>query len=160
VRWGLALGAVLAPAAALASFPLYLGYVLGDPLAWNHAEQAWGRRVSPLGFIRAFEHLPHALSQNPWLVRDVVAFVFYAVILAAARRAGVSVPWLVGGVAVVVLPLFSGSFESIGRFGLLAPPVFWGLAWLGRKRGVDRAIRAASVVLLVAATVTVPYVFP
>ena len=160
VRWGLALGAVLAPAAALASFPLYLGYVLGDPLAWNHAEQAWGRRVSPLGFIRAFEHLPHALSQNPWLVRDVVAFVVYAVILAAARRAGVSVPWLVGGVAVIGLPLFSGSFESIGRFGLLAPPVFWGLAWLGRKRGVDRAIRAASVVLLVAATVTVPYVFP
>jgi hypothetical protein len=56
--------------------------------------------------------------------------------------------------------VFSGSFDSIGRFGLLAPPLFWGLAWLGRSRRADLAIRATSLVLLVVATATVPYIFP
>jgi hypothetical protein len=160
VRRGLALGAVLAPVAALASFPAYLGFVLHDPFAWNDAEHAWGRRFSPLGFVRAVTHLPSMLAQNPWLVRDVVCFFVYLVLLAAARRAGTPGPWLIGGVAVLVLPLFSGAFTAIGRFGLLVPPLFWGLAWLGRRREADRAIRVASLVLLAGATFTIPFVFP
>jgi len=157
---GLALGAVLAPVAALASFPAYLGFVLHDPFAWSDAEHAWGRRFSPLGFVRAITHLPGMLAQNPWLVRDVVCFFVYLVLLAAARRAGTPHPWLIGGAAVVVLPLFSGAFTAIGRFGLLVPPVFWGLAWLGRHREADRAIRVASLALLAGATFTISYVFP
>lgn len=157
---GLALGAVIAPVAALASYPLYLGGVLHDPLAWNRAQQAWGRRFSPTGFVSAAMRLPHTLTQNPWLTRDVVCLVVYAALLVAARRAGTPLPWLVAGAAVVVLPVFSGSIDSIGRFGLLAPPLFWGLAWVGRGHRADLAVRAASVALLVAATVTVPFVFP
>jgi len=67
---------------------------------------------------------------------------------------------LLAGLAIVVLPLFSGAFTSIGRFGLLAPPLFWGLAWLGRGRQADLAIRAVSLALFVAAAVTVPLIFP
>lgn len=160
VARGIALGAVLSPAAALASYPLYLGSVLHDPLAWNEAERAWGRAFSPLGVGHAIIHLPHALATNPWLVRDVIAFAVYAVLLVAARRAGAPGPWLLGAVAVVALPLFSGSFDSIGRFGLLALPVFWGLAWIGRTPHVDRTIRGASLFLLVALTATIPLVFP
>jgi hypothetical protein len=161
VKRGVAVTAVLAPAAALASFPLYLGYVLGDPLAWNHAEQAWGRRFSPLGFLRTFGHLPRALATHPWLVRDIAACVVYVGLLAVSRRAGVPTAWFIGAVAIVLLPLFSGSFESVGRFGLLAPPLFWALAWLGgRRRGLDYAIRGVSVALLVGATLTIPFVFP
>jgi hypothetical protein len=157
---GVALGAVLAPVAALASFPAYLSYVLHDPLAWTRAEQAWGRRFSPLGFARAVTHLHGTLAQNPWLARDVICFFAYIALLVAARRAGTPLPWLVGGMAVLVLPLFSGSFTAIGRFGLLVPPLFWGLAWLGRQRTADRLIRVASLALLVAMTLTIPYVFP
>jgi hypothetical protein len=158
---GSAMGAVVAPLAALASFPLYLGGVLGDPLAWNHAERAWGRRFSPLGFVRTFEHLPNTVASHGWVVRDVCACAAYVVLLVAARRAGASGAWLLGGAAVILLPLFSGSFDSIGRFGLLAPPVFWGLAWIGQRGAkLDYAIRASSVLLLVGAMVTVPYVFP
>src|SRR4051794_19556265 len=40
---GLAAGAIAAPLAALLSYPLYLGSVLGDPHAWSKAQQAWGR---------------------------------------------------------------------------------------------------------------------
>jgi len=160
VERGLALGGVVAPAAALASFPAYLDRVLHDPLAWTRAEHAWGRHFSPLGFFNAFTHLPSTLAQNPGLVRDVVALLVYLGLFVAARRAGAPWSWLLAALAVVALPVFSGSFDSIGRFGLLAPPVFWGLAWLGQSRRADLAIRTTSLVLLVAATATVPFVFP
>jgi hypothetical protein len=160
LRRGLALGAVLAPAAALASYPVYLGSVLHDPLAWSQAEHAWGRKFSPLGFADTLVHLPQALAGRPWLARDAVCFTVYVVLLVAARRAGASTAWLIGAAAMVTVPLFSGSFESIGRFGLLALPVFWGLAWVGRTPPADRAIRAASLVLLVGLTATIPLAFP
>jgi len=160
VARGLALGAVGAPAAALASYPLYLGSVLHDPLAWSQAERAWGRAFSPFGFVGTVVQLPHALAGNPWLVRDVICFAAYVALLVAARRAGAPLPWLLGAAAIVTLPLFSGSFESIGRFGLLALPVLWGLASLGRNPAADRAIRGVAVVLLVALTATIPFVFP
>jgi len=157
---GVALAAVIAPIAALASFPAYLGVVLHDPLAWNSAEHAWGRRFSPLGFVHALTGLPGLIAQNPWLIRDVVCFVLYLGLLEAARRAGTPRPWLVGGLLVIVLPVFSGAFTAVGRFGLLVPPIFWGLAWLGRRAKADRAIRVASLALLIGATFTIPYVFP
>ena len=160
LKRGIALGAGCAPAAALVSYPSYLGSVLHDPFAWNQAEHAWGRSFSPLGVARTIVHLPHALAGTPWLARDVACFVVYVALLFAARRAGTPLPWLVGAAAVVTLPLFSGSFQSIGRFGLLALPVFWGLAWLGRNPATDRTIRAASLVLLVTLTASTPFVFP
>jgi hypothetical protein len=61
---------------------------------------------------------------------------------------------------VVVLPTFSGSFSSIGRFGLLAPAVIWGLATIGRSSRVDVLIRGLSVALLAGATVAIPLAFP
>jgi hypothetical protein len=160
IERGAAAGAVVAPAAALASYPLYLSHVIHDPLAWPRAQLAWGRRFHALGPITAIEHLPVTLGHNAWLVRDVIAFVAYLVLLAVAWRVGTPLSWLLTGLAIVVLPVFSGGFDSIARFGLLVPPLFWALAWLGRRRGVDLAIRVASITLLVGATLTIPHVFP
>ncbi|MEN3342521.1 MAG: hypothetical protein V7644_1925 [Actinomycetota bacterium] len=157
---GLALGAALAPVAALASFALYLGLALHDPLGWTHAERAWGRRFTPLGLLRAVEGLPRAVAGNAWVLRDVVFFLVYLGLLVAARRAGAPLAWVAAGAVVVVLPTFSGSFHSIGRFGLLAPAAFWGLAALGGSRRTDLLIRAASAALLVAGVLTLPFVFP
>ena len=159
-RRGVAFGASLASVGALAAYPLYLDRVLRDPGAWSRAERAWGRRFTPLGALHAIEHLPQAFAGNAWVTRDVVAFVLYVVLLVAAARAGTPRVWLLVAGAIVVLPLFSGSFSSIGRFGLLAPPIFWGLAWVGRRPRLDLSIRAASLVLLVAATATIPLIFP
>jgi hypothetical protein len=61
---------------------------------------------------------------------------------------------------VTILPTFSGSFHSIGRFGPLAPVVFWGLASLGARPRADATIRAVSAVLLVGGTVSLAWVFP
>ena len=157
---GLAVGAVLAPAAAIASFSLYLWSVIGDPMAWSQAQKAWGRHFSPLGFVHAIDNLGRAFAHDAWVTRDVVAVLLYLLLLAAAARAGVSWPWLLSGVGVVVLPLFSGSFDSIGRFGLLAPAAFWGLAALGRDRRLHRVILGLSAPLLVAAVVVLPLQFP
>ena len=159
-RRGLALGAILAPAAAIASFSLYLGHTLGDPMAWSQAQRAWGRHFSPLGVVNAVEGLGRAFAHDAWIARDVVAVVLYLALLAAAARAHVPWPWLVSGAAIVVLPLFSGSFDSVGRFGLLAPAAFWGLGALGRDPRVHRLILVSSVPLLAAAIVTLPLHFP
>jgi len=157
---GLAFGAALAPFAVLASFPLYLGFVLHDPFAWSKAESRWGRHFSPIGFVDAFDRLPAAFDHSAWVLRDLGALAGYLLLLWLARRSSVPLAWRLAGLAVVALPVFSGSFDSIARFGLLVPAVFWGLAWVGRHRHADRAIRIASIGLLAAATATIPYAFP
>jgi hypothetical protein len=157
---GVALGAVAAPLAALASFSLYLGHVVGDRGAWSEAQQAWGRNFSPLGFVHAIGGLDTAFTRDAWVVRDVVAALLYIALLVVAARARVPWPWLASGAAIVVLPLFSGSFDSIGRIGLLAPAPLWGLAVLGRVPRLHRLILGLSAPLLVAALVTSPLVFP
>lgn len=155
-----ALGAVIAPFAALACFAVYLDLTLGDPLAWLHAERAWGRHFTPLGLLAAVKQVPGAYAGNPWVVRDIVCFVLYLGLLAIALRASVPRWWVAAGVGVVVLPTFSGSFNSIGRFGLLAPAVIWGLATLGRSSRADAVIRGLCVALLAGATATIPLAFP
>jgi hypothetical protein len=157
---GTAIGAILAPVAAIGSFSLYLGTTLGDPMAWSQAERAWGRHFSPLGLVNAVDGLGRAFAQDAWVVRDVIAVLVYLVLLAAAARAGVSWPWLLSGLAIVMFPLFSGSFDSISRFGLLAPAAFWGLAAIGRDPRAHRAILALSIPLLAAAIVVLPLQFP
>ena len=157
---GFALGAALAPWAALASYPLYLWTALDDPFAWSKAQQEWQRQFSPLGLFHSLAHLGGAFDQSAWISRDLGALVLYLVLMAIALRAGAPLAWILAGLPVVVLPAFSESFTSIARFGLLVPPAFWGLAVLGRDRRADRAIQLASMVLLVAATATVPLAFP
>lgn len=155
-RRGVAWGAVAAPFAALGSFALYLGATLHDPLAWTHAERAWGRRFTPLGLARAIAGVPQAFASNAWVVRDIAYFALYLALLALAYRAGAPLAWIAAGALIVVLPTFSGSFHSINRFGLLAPAVFWGLAALPRPR----VVAAVAGCLLVVTVATLPLMFP
>ena len=160
VARGAALAAVLAPVAAVASYSLYLATVLHDPLAWSQAEHAWGRQFRITGAYEAFARLPVVVGHTPGLVRDLVFFFAYLALLYAARRAGAPLPWLAAATAIVVLPIFTGAFDSIGRFGLLAPPLFWGLADLTRSARAERLTCAALLVLLVLGTASLAFVFP
>ena len=159
-RRGAAFTAVLAPVAAIASYSLYLATVLHDPLAWSQAERAWGRRFRLGGVYEAFAHLPATVGHEVWLTRDVVSFFVYLALLAVAWRLGTPLAWIAGGAAVVVLPVFTGAFDSIGRFGLLAPPIFWGLAGLTRNARSERVVQVLSLGLLVLGTASLAYVFP
>jgi hypothetical protein len=155
---GRAIGAALAPVASFLSFPLYLGWAVHDTFAWSHAQAAWGRAFGLEGFGNAFRGLSQPGAT--WLWRDVAFVVVYVVLLVTARRNGVPRSWILAGAAIVLIPLASGSFMSASRFGLLALPVYWGLAFCARRPLVRRALLVVSAGLLVAGTITIPLVTP
>jgi hypothetical protein len=157
---GRATGALAAPIAALLSYPIYLWTILGDPNAWSKAQEAWGRTFELTGFLRAFEQLPARGGTDHWILRDAIFCLAYLLLLAVAYRARVPRGWIAAGALMVLLPLESGSFISIARFGLLALPVWWGLAVLARRRSVEWALRTVSVGLLVTFVITLPLIFP
>jgi Mannosyltransferase (PIG-V) len=153
-------GAVLAGPAAAVSFPLYLGWSLHNPLAWSEAQTAWGRSFRVDGLYDALTGIAHQLASHAWACRDFLACLLTLVLLALARRAGGPKTWVGLGVATVLGPLASGSFESDARFALAVLPVYWALASLCRRRRVFNAVAAVSTFLLATATLTLPLVFP
>ena len=157
---GRGVGALLAGPAAALSFPLYLGWALHDPLAWNKAQTAWGRSFRVDGIYHAFTGITRQVATQGWPYRDFVACVVTLGLLALARRAGVPWTWVALGFATVLVPLGSGSFESDARFALPALPVYWTLAWLCRRQLALRTVVAVSTVLLATATLTLPLLFP
>jgi hypothetical protein len=157
---GFAAAAVAAPLAALASFSLYLADVLGNASAWSKAQQAWGRSFTWDGFVHAFSQLPARNGTDHWILRDALFCLAYLILLAVAARARLPRGWILAGALMVLLPLETGSFISVARFGLLAPAVFWALAVLARRPAIDVALRTVSVALLVVLTLTLPLIFP
>jgi hypothetical protein len=157
---GEALGAVVAPVASAATFPLYLSWTLHNVHAWNWAERGWGRSFKADGIVKAFTGLPSLIGQNHWLIRDVVFAVVYLVLLYVAWRVGIGLAWVVAGLLVFVLPLTSGSFVSDARFGLFALPAYWGLAALTRRRLALAAVLLFSLALLVGGMLSVPFTHP
>ena len=93
-------------------------------------------------------------------MRDIAFCVVTLMLLAAALRIGAPRGWIVLGALIVLLPLGSGSFTSDARFGLLALPAYWGLASLCHGRLRFALAAGSSAVLLAAATVSLPLVFP
>jgi hypothetical protein len=162
-----ALGAAAAPLAALAVLWGYLWWKVGDPHAWSHAEDAWGRSfgvTAPLDALRQVVHAPYGDWHEPyvvlWLLRDLVFTAIYVVLLVAAARARVPRVWILYGFLLLVVPLFSGSFTSMARYGLLAFPIFAGLAWIGRGRASDLAIKTTSLVSLAVFVGSLAYRYP
>jgi hypothetical protein len=152
--------AILAAPIALATFPIYLRWVLGDASAWTQAEHAWGRSFAFRGIVDAFSNLPSEFAQNGWYARDLVFLGLYVLTLAAGYRAGVPTGWVVAAGFIVLLPLTSGSIASIARFGLLAPAVFWGLAAFAENPMAGRFLRYGSLILLAASTIAIPLAVP
>jgi hypothetical protein len=157
---GRGVGALLAGPAAAVSFPLYLGWALHDPLAWSKAQTAWGRSFRVDGIYHAFGDAARQMTSQGWPYRDFTAFVLALVLLALARFARVPRTWIALGIATVLVPLGSGSFESDARFALPALPVYWTLAWLCRRRLALGGAVVVSTMLLATATLTLPLVFP
>jgi len=157
---GTALGAIAAGPAALLAYPAFLSWALHDPLAWSEAQGAWGRHFSPLGIVGAAAHFTSQEASHPWLIRDLLALVAYLGLLAVARRRGLSSAWTLSGLLMIVLPLASGTVESVARFGLCAFALYWGLAELTRKRRFDFVLRGVSFALLVWWTIALPQINP
>jgi len=157
---GRAAAAVLAAPAALACFPLYLGWALGDPQAWGKAQMMWGRVFRVDGPLRAISRLPGLLQLHPLLVRDLLLLASYTGLLAVAARSRVGWPWIVSGALMLSLPLFSGTVESEGRLGLLALPVYWGAGSLRLSRSAEAVVRGGCLAALAAGVLTLRWVWP
>jgi hypothetical protein len=159
-RRGIALAAVAAAPLAVATFPLYLGWALHDPQAWQQAQATWGRQFDLLGLFHAVARVPGGVIAHPGLIRDLLLIGAYGVLLGVAARAGIAWPWIVAGGAVIVLPLFSGSIQSEGRFGLVALPVYWSLAIVTRTARAYRIAKVICLTALVAGVASMPYIWP
>ena len=84
----------------------------------------------------------------------------YAALLVAAWRSGVSRLWVLTGALMAFLPVATGTFESAGRMGLIAPPLYWGLAALTPSTSGDRTLRLACFALLAGGTLALGLVNP
>jgi hypothetical protein len=160
-RRGRAVAAVLAAPAAVLAFMGYLQWALGDMHAWSRAEQPWGRSFGLDGPLRAVEHLPRLLAYEPLLARDLVLLALEAALLVlAATRTSIPREWVAAGALVIVLPIFSGTFESAGRFCLMALPCYWGAGALELSPRVEQAVRAGLLAVLALGVFSIPWVWP
>jgi hypothetical protein len=160
-RRGRAIAAVLAAPAAVLAFMGYLQWALGDMRAWSRAEQPWGRSFGLDGPLRAVVHLPRLLAYEPLLARDLVLLALEAALLVlAATRTSIPREWIVAGALVIVLPIFSGTFESAGRFCLMALPCYWGAGALELSPRIEKAVRAGLLAVLALGVISVPFVWP
>src|SRR5262249_35052132 len=158
---GRAVAAVAAAPAALLAFMGYLQWALGDMRAWSRAEQPWGRSFGLDGPLRAAEHLPRLISTEPVLTRDAALLALGIAPLAlAATRTALPREWIVAGALVIVLPIFSGTVESAGRFCLMALPCYWGAGALELSRRAEQAVPAGCLLALAPGVVSVPFFWP
>jgi len=158
---GRAVAGVLAAPAAVLAFMGYLQWSLGDMHAWSEAEQPWGRSFGLDGPLRAVVHLPRLISDHPPLARDVVLLALEAAMLVlAARRTSLPREWIAAAALILVLPVFSGTFESAGRFSMMALPCYWGAGALELSPRRERAVRWLCLAALAAGVISVPFIWP
>jgi hypothetical protein len=129
--------------AGLAAFMLHLHRVTGDALAFLHVQKEWGRTFS-LGALAS--QLTHV--SEPW---NFVALNAAAALLLLAVGIHLLVrrEWAFGVYTLLcaLVPLGSGSLQSIARYAAVAFPLFLWLAVRGARPAWDRAILAISITL-------------
>ncbi len=147
-RVSIALAIVAAPLGLL-SYMLYLNAAFGDPLAFVHASEAWGRvATSPWATVTQLFQTPAEgwsaalaagrLPLDNWIdALSVVVFFVLGCVLLRQRRWGEGLYVLLGA----AIPISSGLLMSQRRYMWILFPVFVLLARWGARSGVDRAIQ-------------------
>jgi Gpi18-like mannosyltransferase len=132
---------------SLIAFIAYLYVHTGDPLAFIHAQMLWGRLTAPR-FAMAFPNSGLTLSK-PWnfVALNAVAATF---MIAAGVWFLVRRQWSYAAYTLLsaIVPMSSGSMQSMARYALVDFPLFYWLAAIGRTSSRDRAITTAFVILL------------
>lgn len=145
-RWQVA--SLLLVPAGTAAFMLYLRSLTGDPFAFARIQSMWGRSAGafwePLWrFFRA----PHIAGEpwNPVLLNAAVALLLIAAAIVLLRRR----QWAFGAytLASVLLPLSTGSLQSVARYALVVFPLWYCLAVAGRRPVLDRVMAGAMIAL-------------
>ncbi len=160
---------VLPSVVAVAAFLGWMAVARGSAFLPLDAQRAWDRGQLGVGLITAapgeiaagwrlavegrFTAAWHATA------RDLAFLAAYVWLLVRLWRAqgGLRSPWVVYCLAVIAVPLSSGTITSMARFGLLAFPLAWPFAdWLAedRRRVPWAAGTAVALTLLMVAQLT------
>ena len=138
---------LLAIPLSLIAFIAYLSNHTGDPLAFVHAQTLWGRSTAP-HFGMAFPNSGLTLSK-PW---NFVALNAVAALLMIGAGVWFLVrrEWSYAAYTLLsaIVPLSSGSLQSMARYALVDFPLFYWLAAIGRTPSRDRALTSVFVILL------------
>ena len=157
LRWKAYLPLLLMPAAELAFF-LYLGWRTGNFMANPDAqERGWGRGVSILPWV-VVHTLWHDVIEGGHL-RFLIHMSFtilWCGLFYQAWRMRIPGEYLIFAALLILLPTTGGLLVSIGRFGMVAFPLFWALADLGEDGRVDTLVKT-SFPMLLAALVMITY---
>jgi Mannosyltransferase (PIG-V) len=136
--------ALLLPAAELAWMG-YLWWRFGDALATTHAEKrGWGRGASfpPVLLVQTFINEVWHQHLLRYTVHLSFAVLWLGLLVAIWRqRRQIPLEYAIFTAGVVLLPFFAGTVLSAGRLGMMGFPLFWSLAILGRREGVDTAVK-------------------
>jgi hypothetical protein len=140
---------LLIGAVAAAAFVLYVGSVTGSLTGYLDALKAWAK-AGP-GSAPASQTLAAAFSlEQLALLAALLGSIF---LLVFSRVDQIRIEYLLIPIVVIVLVLFSGTLESVGRYTMLAFPLVWIAAnrgsWLGRRvwPGISVALFASFAVL-------------
>lgn len=129
-------------------FMWHLWRVTGDPLAFVHAQEKWGRAAQSfwtpvVSFLRQPSHI-----SEPW---NFVAmnFLVTALVLCAGVALLVQRKWAFGAytLACVLLPLSTGSLQSMLRYAAVIFPLVAWLSVCARRPLIDRLITAIGITL-------------
>jgi hypothetical protein len=149
LRWKAYLPLLLMPAAELAFF-LYLGWRTGNFMANPDAqERGWGRGVSILPWV-VVHTLWHDVIEGGHL-RFLIHIGFtllWCVLFYKAWRMRMPGEYLIFAALAVLLPTSGGLLVSMGRFGMVAFPLFWALAEWGDDERVDTFVKTSFPLLL------------
>lgn len=154
--------AVLPSVAAVGAFLVWMAIARGDPFLPLEAQRAWDRGQLGIGLFTAapteiaagWELIREGDLTAAWhaTARDLGFLIAYAWLLGRLWRSegGLRSPWVVYSLAVIAIPLSSGTITSMARFGLMAFPLVWPLGdWLAEDpRRVRPAVGAAVVLTL------------
>jgi hypothetical protein len=135
---------LLLPAAELGFFA-YLYWRTGDPMAHFHAQvRGWGRGLSVLPVVlvkTAWDTLQSGHLR--YLVHITFTLLWCGLWYHGWRRLRVPAEYLLFAALLILLPTTGGLIVSMGRFGMVAFPLFWALADLGRDERIDTAVKVA-----------------
>jgi hypothetical protein len=144
-RFLIRLAPVLLLPAAEVAFALFLWWRTGDPAATLHAQaRGWGRGAS-FPPVLLYQTLTNGVLHQGFLryAVDAAFAVFWLALFVVLWRDRREVPaeYAIFAAGVVFMPFAAGSMVSAGRLGMMGFPLFWALAILGRREGVDTAVK-------------------
>jgi hypothetical protein len=148
-RWQAYLPLLLIPAAELAFF-VYLGWRTGNFMASPDAqERGWGRGVSVLPWVLVYTLWHDVLESGHLRFLIHIGFtLLWCGLFYRAWRMKIPGEYLIYAALLVLLPTSGGLLVSMGRFGMVAFPLFWALADLGKDERVDTLVKTSFPLLM------------